>query len=189
MFPLSTWAEKQRPLEEWLVDELDRWYDVPRKIGQAWVKDDQLLPLLDGLDEVKPEYRTACIEAIEDFQHNHGLLPLAICSRVADYEALGKQLRLQGAVLIQPLKRQQVDAFLAQGGDSLIALRQALHNDAKLWELLDTPLMLYIAILAFMGKSVAALKKSGTRQARRNYLAIPFYAFGSFSCGFLIYPP
>ena len=41
VFPLSTWAESRRPLAEWLVDELNLRYDVPRKIGQAWVEADQ----------------------------------------------------------------------------------------------------------------------------------------------------
>src|SRR3954465_480570 len=53
VFPLSTWAESRRSLMEWLVDELNKRYDVPRKIGQKWVNNDQILPLLDGLDEVK----------------------------------------------------------------------------------------------------------------------------------------
>lgn len=30
-------------------------YSVPEKMGRAWVERSQLLPLLDGLDEV-PEY-------------------------------------------------------------------------------------------------------------------------------------
>ena len=86
VFPLSTWAESRHPLEEWLVDELNLRYDVPRKIGQEWVKNDQILPLLDGLDEVKSEHRTACVEAINAFRQDawpsppgrlrpHGRLP------------------------------------------------------------------------------------------------------------------
>ena len=75
VFPLSTWAESRRPLAEWLVDELNLRYDVPRKIGQEWVASDQVLPLLDGLDEVKPEHRAACVEAINAFRKSHGLSP------------------------------------------------------------------------------------------------------------------
>ena len=36
------------------MDELNLRYGVHRKIGQAWVDTDQIAPLLDGLDEVKP---------------------------------------------------------------------------------------------------------------------------------------
>ncbi|NET61363.1 MAG: hypothetical protein F6K47_36125 [Symploca sp. SIO2E6] len=43
------------------MKELNTKYDVPKKIGQAWVTQQQLLPLLDGLDEVKAEHRDNCI--------------------------------------------------------------------------------------------------------------------------------
>jgi predicted NACHT family NTPase len=36
VFPLSTWAERRRPLMDWLVDELVARYDAPRTIAQAW---------------------------------------------------------------------------------------------------------------------------------------------------------
>ena len=54
VFPLSSWAARRRPLAVWLVDELQQRYDVPHTIGQAWVDADQVLPLLDGFDEVQP---------------------------------------------------------------------------------------------------------------------------------------
>ena len=54
VFNLSSWARKQQPLADWLVEELNRTYQVPRKLGQAMVDADHILPLLDGLDEVAP---------------------------------------------------------------------------------------------------------------------------------------
>ena len=53
VFPLSTWAQTRKPLDEWLRDELSLRYDVPRAIANEWVLTDQVLPLLDGLDEVR----------------------------------------------------------------------------------------------------------------------------------------
>src|SRR5262245_3258002 len=103
VFPLSSWAQQRRPLADWLVDALREQYDVPRKLGYAWLEADAILPLLDGLDEVAPEHRAGCVAAINSFRHDHGLLPLAVCCRVADYEALGTRLRLPGAVVVLPL--------------------------------------------------------------------------------------
>src|SRR5262249_50195056 len=88
VFPLATWSVSRKPLVEWLRDELNFRYDVPRAIAQQWVGSDLLLPLLDGLDEVKAEHRAACVAAINAFRQSHGLLPLVITSRMADYEAL-----------------------------------------------------------------------------------------------------
>src|SRR5205823_4484538 len=49
VFPLSSWAKQRRPLADWLVNALRELYDVPRKLSQAWIAADAILPLLDGL--------------------------------------------------------------------------------------------------------------------------------------------
>ena len=170
VFPLSSWAERRRPLADWLVDTLHELYEVPRKIGQAWVEADAILPLLDGLDEVASEYRAACAEAINTFRQDHGLLPLVVCTRTADYEALGTPLRLQGALVVQPLTHAQVDTYLAQVGAPLAAVRQAVQDDPTLWELLDTPLMLDVVTLACAGEAGATLRMQGTLAERRQHL-------------------
>jgi hypothetical protein len=170
VFPLSSWAARRRPLAAWLVDELQQRYDVPRKISEAWVDADQVLPLLDGLDEVQAEHRTACADAINTFRQDHGLLPLAVCSRITEYEALGVQLRLQGAIVVQPLTRAQVNDYLTQIGEPLAAVRQVLQDDPLMWELLDTPLMLTIVTLAYAGQPAEALRAPGTLVERRQSL-------------------
>src|SRR6266702_8297679 len=50
LLPLASWAERQRPLAEWLSEEIAHLYDVPRRLSQHWVQAEQVLPLLDGLD-------------------------------------------------------------------------------------------------------------------------------------------
>lgn len=67
VFPLTTWAQSRRPLARWLAEELSLRYDIPRKIAEVWVASNQILPLLDGLDEVKAEHRAACVETINAF--------------------------------------------------------------------------------------------------------------------------
>ena len=74
---------KRPPLVTWLVDELNNHYDVPRKVGKVWVDDDALLLLLDGLDEVRPEHRSACVKTINAYRQEHGLVPLAVTAKVA----------------------------------------------------------------------------------------------------------
>jgi hypothetical protein len=148
VFNLSSWAVKQRPFETWLVDELNSVYDVPRKVAQAWIDGDALLLLLDGLDEARAAQREACVAAINTFRRQHGTIDLAVCSRIADYTALESRLKLQGAVVIQPLTEQQIDQYLERAGDRLAALRSALHADTNLRALADSPLMLSIMALA-----------------------------------------
>jgi NACHT domain len=170
VFPLSSWTQQRRALTDWLVDALHDQYDIPRTLGRAWVASDQILPLLDGLDEVASEYRAACVEAINIYRQDHGLLPLVVCSRVVDYEALNTRLRLQGALVVQPLTPLQVESYLTQVGQPLAAVRDALQQDPMLWELLDTPLMLTIVTLAYAGEPVEMLRMQGTLAQRRQHL-------------------
>jgi hypothetical protein len=154
-----------------LIEELNSLYDVPRKIAQEWVAANTILPLLDGLDEVAPEHRAACAEMINAGRQNqYGLTPIAVCSRVADYAALAAKLRLQAAVVVQQLTPRQVDAYLTHAGTQLCGVQAALHADAELRELLDTPLMLSIVALAYAEKSTAEMQAAGTPDERRQHL-------------------
>jgi DNA polymerase III delta prime subunit len=170
VFNLSSWADKRQSIAEWLVDELNAKYNVPKKIARPWVENDDLLLLLDGLDEVKLEHREACVKAVNDFRLEHGLTSLVACSRIADYEALTTRLKLQGAVLLQPLTPQQVDQYLEGTGTELLAVRKTLQYDTTLQELAQSPLMLSVMTLAYQGMSVEDLGSLDSIEARRKHV-------------------
>ena len=157
VFNLSTWATRRLPLPDWLTDELNLRYDIPRAIAEAWVKAERVLPLLDGLDEVQADARSACLAAINDYRRDHGLVPLVVCSRLAEFEALHARLKLDTAVLIQPLTVEQVDAYLAGLGERAAGLRDALAADPDLRALADTPLLLSILLLTYHDQPAAAI--------------------------------
>jgi eukaryotic-like serine/threonine-protein kinase len=173
VFPLSTWAKTCRPLVEWLVDELSRTdgsYCIGRKNAEDWVDRDQILPMLDGLDEVNAEHREGCVRAINEFHHTHGLLPLVVCSRTVDYQVLSVPLPTQHAYIVQPLARSQVETYLADLDLAGRAVLQALEEDPSIWELLDTPLMLWVVIATYAGDSDARPCPGGSRDERRDHL-------------------
>ena len=170
VFHLASWAIRRRPLADWLVEELTERYYVPRKLARDWTDTEQVLPLLDGLDEVAPEHRATCVEAINAFRRQHGAVPLAVCSRETDYHALSARVELSGAVVIKPLSREQVSAYLKQAGRSLAVVRTMLEVDETLWELLQTPLMLSIVALAYRNWSAAQIWVTGSLEQRRAHL-------------------
>ena len=170
VFNLASWATHQQPLADWLVEELNSSYQVPRKLGQALVEAEQILPLLDGLDEVAPKVRTACIETINGYRQEHGLLPLVVCSRSADYLAQEARVQLGSAVAVQPLTEQQVDDYLALAGEPLQALRMALQQDTALRELTSTPLMLSILTLTYHGMPVEDLLQEASLTERQRQI-------------------
>ncbi len=172
IFNLSSWNNKQT-IDDWLVNELVAKYNVSKKISKSWVINDDLQLLLDGLDEVKQEYRAECVKAINDFRQKHGLsVPIAVCSRIADYEYLPLKLNLQGAILLQPLKPQQIEGYFEQTGSELEGVCERIKNDEMLQELTKQPLMLSILTLAYRGMPAQTLEieHSGTLEAWRRHL-------------------
>src|SRR6266536_1442289 len=68
VFSLSSWVTRRPPLTEWLASELHDRYQVPLSLAASWIATDQVLPLLDGLDEVAAPQRAACVQAINTFR-------------------------------------------------------------------------------------------------------------------------
>src|SRR5262245_60512174 len=154
-----------------MVDELNTRSDVPRRLARRWIETEQIVALLDGLDEVAADSGEACVKAINEFRRDHGLMPIAVCSRIADYEALGARLRLTEAVVIQPLTKPRVQEYLARAGTSLSQVTAALDHDPELWDLLDTPLMLWVTMLAMRGGPVELAEPAGGAHSRRQLFA------------------
>lgn len=171
---LSSWSERHPALTAWLLEELFIRYQVPKRLGQEWIEHDSLLLLLDGLDEVAEGQRARCLAAINAFRDQHGLAQIAVCSRTEDYRALRTQLKMGGALLIQALTDEQIDAYLGAAG--LSDLRAEVRQDVGLGELLRSPLMLSIAGLAHQDLRHAARRSLTELQpaARR---AVMFEAY------------
>lgn len=169
VFNLSAWPGGQ-PLFDWLVAELSHKYQIPKRIGRAWLEQHRLLPLLDGLDEVRSADRAACVAAINTFGQEYGLAGLAVCSRLDEYTALPIRLKLNGAIRLQPLTAAQVDEYLAHLGPAMDPLRQTLQADQPLRELAQAPLMLNIMSLAYRDEAAQPVQPLATVEARRAHL-------------------
>jgi hypothetical protein len=146
VFNLASWTEKLT-LADWLAQELNNLYSVPRKTAPDWVKGNKLLLLLDGLDEVRHDSRAKCVEAINDFRKEHGLTSLAVCSRSQDYADLNAKLVFEGAIDIQPITDSQIANYLSSFNDDLVAeVKWVFNKDSVLREVIQTPLMLRIMV-------------------------------------------
>ncbi|MCB0172310.1 MAG: tetratricopeptide repeat protein [Anaerolineae bacterium] len=170
VFNLSSWSVSQKPIKVWLVDELKIRYQIPSEISESWINNRELLLLLDGLDEVKSGDREPCVLAINAFGYYYGWRNIVVCSRMTDYEALSIQLKLPGAILLQPLTSQQIDHYIDNASLELVAIRTLLREDPILWELAQSPLTLSIMTLAYHGKSVQDLRGFETVAERRTHL-------------------
>lgn len=161
IFSLASWAVRRRPLEEWMVVELLEAYDTPREVAAAWVEADEILPLLDGLDEIaSDDVRDACAKAIQDYHQAHERVPLVVCCRSEQYAALPPTRLQLDLVMVEPLTAEQVDEYLAQG-EGLDDLRSAIASDKDLRSAVTTPLILRVMALAYQGMDRELIPRPG----------------------------
>ena len=151
IFNLSSWTNNKRSLLEWLIGELKSKYKLGGKLAQSWLEGYRILPLLDGLDEVKSENLNHCIRAINDFISNsdYGTPGLVVCCRLQEYTSLSVRLKLNGAICLRPLTLEQVTNYLERLGPKLHALKIVIKENQTLQELSRSPLMLGIMSLAY----------------------------------------
>jgi NACHT domain/CHAT domain len=169
---LSSWGSNPRTktLVQWLVEELDKQYQVPQIQGKTWVEQQKLLLLLDGLDEVKVTQRERCLKAINDFIQAQGCTEMVVCSRFHDYHDLSEKLRCQAAIYLQPLTPEHIHSYFEQAGSELANLKTLWQDDDTLQELATNPLMLNIMMIAYQGLSVTDLPQMNSLVERRRHL-------------------
>ena len=171
IFNLSSWTGGS--IAQWLITELNSKYQIPKNIGTAWVNEQQLLLLLDGLDEVRADRRSECARAINTFHQDYGP-ELVVCCRIKDYEKLAHKLSLQKALSVRSLTNQQIWQYLDQAESGLTGLRSLLERSAAkrtaapvgsaaiedgqtLLDLARSPLILNIMALTYQGMSASEI--------------------------------
>jgi hypothetical protein len=162
VFYLSSWNSRDSSLSSWLIDELasSKYHSIDRRVATEWIDNNQLLPLLDGLDEIPEPARARCVQAINTFQQERshtGTSPLVVCCRTQDYQRLAPHLLLTRAVSIRPLTDDQIFTYLARSQGQLKDLHNLLLQDTVLLSLARQPLMLTICTLAYQERSVTHL--------------------------------
>ena len=149
LFNLSNLKDNQQSIYDWLIVELKSrpFCHVSEKISQKLFQEKRLIPLLDGLDELRPEFQEPCVEAINHFISNeYSSQYLVVCSRREEYTNYVAQLQLYGAIYLQDLNDEQVRAYLLQ--TKRVDLWEALQKNKTLLDLLHTPFWLSILVLS-----------------------------------------
>lgn len=144
---LGSWSsEGPTDFLAWVREEIRRRYHVPRGVLEPWLHGGTLMLLLDGLDELSPALRRACVEAINRSRQDAGLIELAVCCRTEACLALleaGEPLGLEAAIELLPLTPWQVEQHLDEHADA--ALGRLRAGEGAWRELLANPLMLSLA--------------------------------------------
>ncbi len=174
IFNLASWAQDRQPLIDWLVKELNITYGIPIITGRRWLIENPTCLLLDGLDEVAPEHRSACIQAINTHKvqyglHEHGHTSIVASSRKAEYFQLRDTvaLQMQGSIIINPLSPEQIEKYLTIGGNAMHTVRQALQADKWLSFLATAPLFLNVITLVYHDREIDKFTAVNSEQRQR----------------------
>jgi hypothetical protein len=175
LVPVSSWDPKAQPLNKWLVGRLTLdhpWLADPAPPGsdeptcaEALLAAHLIMPILDGLDEIADDARSAAISAI-----NTGAMPgesFVITSRTALYREAARadresEVTLQGAAGIElcPLDSGLVADYLLRGAAGPKArarwthVLERLDERSELASALSTPLMVGLAQIIYNATGV-----------------------------------
>lgn len=174
LFNLASWTEEYEVFERWMEQILYQSYGYSRKHAATAIRELQIIPLLDGLDETgknlsTPEARMRlqqqCLAAIDRYQHRTNNPRFVICSRMRHYLDLsanseeGISLFIKAQLRIEPITHFQVrnalnrlkdksDVYYASG-KSVRALLPLFDSNTEIQDALCNPFYYNLALHVF----------------------------------------
>ncbi|MBD1939302.1 NACHT domain-containing protein [Microcoleus sp. FACHB-68] len=168
LFELSNWKDDKLSIADWLAADLKNRFNISENETKNWLEAGQLLPLLDGLDELGLVRQTQCITKIDQCLQEYPDLQVAVCCRVQEYQTGESKLQKLGwAICIQPLTDAQIENYLKelQRAD----LWSSVKSDPEgLLTLARVPLLLHLIPIAYPEGSLQV--NSGRQRPNQQYL-------------------
>ncbi|MGL4499688.1 MAG: NACHT domain-containing protein, partial [Planktothrix sp.] len=179
---LSTWQEvtkwefpkfwEQRTydpsIKEWVLSEL-MTKGVGQEIGEQWLREKELVLLLDRLDELKPERQAKCVRAINQFLScEFSPAYLVLCSRKEEYEDYEDILQLNEAICLQDLTNEQIrDYFISV---NLGEFWESIKGSEKIVNFIRQPLFLELISIAYEQINIEEWRNCNTEESNIDYL-------------------
>ena len=169
LFELGSWKAESGAIADWLIAQLQFKYRISPAVGQKWLAEQKLLPLLDGLDEVETHRQNICIQAINQFVESE-FKPkhLVACSSFEAYKNCDTRFRLQAAVLLKPLTETQIQNYLLEARSR--ELWYSIEREPELLKLAKVPLLLSMMALAYEDILIESWKRITSAEEQRKYL-------------------
>jgi hypothetical protein len=118
------------PWDEWLATHLARQFSIGTQVAARLVRDGQILPVLDGLDEMGPpgdaERARTLVMALNSYMRGRERAAVVVTCRFEEYQALGKNIDRATHIEMIPLTGYEAAAYLS---DQLIG-----EQEGHLWE-------------------------------------------------------
>jgi hypothetical protein len=155
---LGKWSPDTKLFLEWIKKQLEATYKLPSDTINKIINTSNFVLLLDGFCELDEEQRKKCINAINIFRRGAINIGIVICSSSDEYTKLdGNKFWLNAAISLKPMSRKQIFKYLEN--EDLAPIRYLF---AIIPTKLETPLQLYIFMVAFYGLSSNEIFKNYT---------------------------
>ena len=152
IFELTTWQE-DKPIKDWIIDQLDVIYSLKKKRSLKWIEQDKIIPLLDGLDELGLEKQVMCIKAINHYMSRQVLGHIVVCCRSEEYTTGEEKLEsLSGAIYLKTLTEGQIKDYLNSLGRA--SLWDKFSSIPEVINLSKIPLFLNFLIFSYQGEAI-----------------------------------
>ncbi|CAD5910269.1 NTPase (NACHT family)-like protein [Planktothrix rubescens] len=168
-FPDFWNQEKYDPsIKEWILSQL--WSKgVSQEIGEQWIREKELVLLLDGLDELPSERQAKCVQAINQFLDSEfSPLHLVVGSRKEEYEEYEEVLHLNGAIYLEDLSVEQIQHYFTSV--NLGEFWESIKDSEKIVNFISQPLFLAITSIAYQQIDVEEWRNCNTEQRAIDYL-------------------
>ena len=73
VFHLGSWAVERISFEKWLILEARSKYYVSGELFEKWLRENRIILLLDGLDEVDRAHQSGCVLGINNYISTWGV--------------------------------------------------------------------------------------------------------------------
>ena len=144
---MATWRPRFSSIEAWFSELLPQ-EGFTKGLVRQLIKENRLLPLFDGLDEIATENRRSCLEVIGKYGKNQNRR-YVICSRIEEY-IQSSDAPVYCQVMIKPLTLKHIKTGLMElNSPEVKGILDAIRKDKLLADAIRTPFYLNIVQLLF----------------------------------------
>ena len=155
---LASWKEEDQTFEQWLeriLPYMGGSFGVSNDEAKELVETNAMLPLLDGFDEIREQYRNTCFEKLYPYlqkvrnSRKETFPEVIICSRIKDY-LTANDAPVFASVKIQPLQPENIQATLQplidKNDNSARRLQRALVENPDLYAAISSAFFVNILL-------------------------------------------
>ncbi|MFT7838105.1 hypothetical protein Q5530_18370 [Saccharothrix sp. BKS2] len=139
---LAGWRRTE-DLGEWLLRAVADRYGIAPRVARRWLRERELLWLLDDLDELPGADRAECLDRVAAL----GPTPFVLCA--TDPGDAWARLPRREVVRVEPLRREDVLGLVAACAPRLDGLHEALLKNPELADEVRTPLAFGLLALGY----------------------------------------